>query len=72
VSVFSGEVQKKPIEVVYDLFMEPIQLSSFVVLEFGVGLARLKQSACERRVNARREEKKHGNGGALTIAALGR
>ena len=33
---------KELIEIVYDLLIEAIQLSSFVILEFGVGLVRLK------------------------------
>ena len=33
---------KKLLEIVYDLLIEAIQLSSFVILEFGVGLVRLK------------------------------
>jgi hypothetical protein len=33
---------EKLIEIVYDLLIEPIQLGSFVVLEFGVRPIRLK------------------------------
>ncbi len=33
---------KKLIEIVYNLFIEPIQLGSFVVLEFGVSPVRLE------------------------------
>jgi len=33
---------KKLIEIVCDLLIEAIQLSSFVVLEFGIGAVRLK------------------------------
>jgi hypothetical protein len=33
---------KKLIEIVYNLLIEPIQLSSFVVLELGVSPVRLK------------------------------
>ena len=33
---------KKRIEIVYDLLIEAIQLSSFVVLELGVSPVRLK------------------------------
>ena len=46
VLVCSGRLEangvKKLIEIVYNLLIEPIQLSSFVVLELGVSPVRLK------------------------------
>ena len=46
VLVCSGSLEangvKKPIEIVYNLLIEPIQLSSFVVRELGVSPVRLK------------------------------
>jgi len=39
---------KTLIEIVYNLLIEPIQLSSFVVLEFGVSPVRLEQPGSER------------------------
>ena len=52
VLVCSGSLEadgvKKLIEIVYNLLIEPIQLSSFVVLEFGVSPVRLEQPGSER------------------------
>jgi hypothetical protein len=45
---FEANSMKKFVEIVYDLLIKAIQLSSFVVLEFGVGAVRLKQPGCER------------------------
>ena len=57
---------KKLIEIVYNLLIEPIQLSSFVVLELGVSPVRLKYAGSERGVNAFEEfEKYQANGIAL-------
>lgn len=46
VLVCSGSLEangvKKPIEIVYNVLIEPIQLSSFVVRELGVSPVRLK------------------------------
>jgi hypothetical protein len=41
-SGFEANGVKKLIEIVYNLMIEPIQLSSFVVLELGVSPVRLK------------------------------
>jgi len=39
---------EKLIEIVSDLLIEALQLSSFVVLEFGVSPVRLKRTGSER------------------------
>jgi hypothetical protein len=41
-SSLEADSLKKLIEVVYDLLIEAIEMSSFVVLEFGVSPVRLK------------------------------
>ena len=62
---------EKLIKSVYNFLVEPIQLSSFVILELGVRAVRLKQASGKWGVNAFEEFQKHqANGIALRVEAI--